>query len=246
MINDLPLSHSDADLIKMELAIYHATKEYKLADLGLPALQVIAERLQLELLLEVFLRDNKTKAEYHNNYHSICVALNCYEGAVHEQLSESTMRYLVAAALFHDFNHSGGIFQDEQNIDIAIFGLVKACRQQNIMSDSDLEQAIFTLRVTKYPYDRVPVTMSEMIIRDADLMQAYDSNLVKLKEQYVGLKTEIERMQGITFTNEEFAAGQQAWFRENVKWQTTWAANKASIRDWERTKQQLVETMSMP
>lgn len=80
------LDTSDDALITEDLKIYHAIKDLKLAQLGEPALWNIAGRLGLVDLLKYFFEHNKSTAEYHSNYHAICVALNCYEGAWHQNL----------------------------------------------------------------------------------------------------------------------------------------------------------------
>ena len=225
-----------------DLRIYRALKTYQLMQLGKPAVEIIAERLRVEKLLDEF-GNNPSSAPYHGSYHSYCVALNCYEGAFHEKLSEDDARVLFVAALWHDYGHSHGIFKDDtNNISIATGGLVLANAAWKELSDAELEQAMSIIRVTKYPYERDPVTMSEQIIRDADLMQAYEQDALVLRHQYQGLKREIEKMRNVTFTDQEFAEGQRAWLDANVTWHSSWAQHKAVA--WERTKQRLFEIMS--
>jgi hypothetical protein len=233
--------------------IDQAIQNFQLAELGEQALWIIVERLGLKDLLEYFFEHNKTTAEYHSNYHSICVALNCYEGACHQQLSESETKIVVLAGIFHDFNHSGGVLTDDKNIELAIFGLCKAFTLETLRSLSstykydfshdEFKQTVKTLAITKYPFEKEPVTIMEQIIRDADLMQPYEQNAVVLKNQYDGLRIEIERAYPMKFTAEEFAAGQLSWLNDNVTWHSTWGKNKALKLNWYATKQRLLNTM---
>lgn len=252
-------SLEETDLIKNDLEIFNATKEYRLAQLGGPALSIIAKHLGLTSYLNFFFEHNKSTAEYHSNYHSICVALNCYEGARRLQLSLSETRIVVLAGIFHDYNHSGGILTDDKNIDIAIEGLTLAYNQIGLeaceaalqfgvlaplLTPEEIAKTIQTLRITKYPYETDPITITEMIIRDADLMQPYEENVSVLKNQYEGLRIEMERTYPMKFTAKEFVVGLRDWLDQNVKWHTTWAINKAVYRDWIKIKQRLFETMN--
>lgn len=252
-MNDLSTPEEDV-LIKEELKIFYAVKDYRLAQLREDALWVIAEQLGLVNYLQYFFEHNKSTAEYHNNYHAICVALNCCEGALHQKLSDSEVKTTVLAGIFHDFNHSGGTETDDKNIERAVRGLSSAYitqipeqlsgKTKTYLTSDEFTQTIQTLAVTKYPYEKSPVTIMQMIIRDADLMQPYEQDKLVLKKQYVGLHTEIERTYPMKFTEQEFANGQQAWLDQNVKWHSTWAKNKAVLLNWNTTKQRLYETMS--
>jgi hypothetical protein len=248
------LDTSDDALITEDLKIYHAIKDLKLAQLGEPALWNIAGRLGLVDLLKYFFEHNKSTAEYHSNYHAICVALNCYEGAWHQKLSESETKTVVLAGIFHDFNHSGGTFSDDENIKRAVLGLSQAHIPEvrrslssnykpNLLPD-EFEQTVQTLVITKYPFEKEPVTIMEQIIRDADLMQPYEQDDKVLKNQYHGLLTEIERTYPMKFTANEFAAGQLSWLNDNVTWYSDWGKNKALKFNWNVTKQRLFEIMS--
>ena len=235
---------TDDQLIADDIAIYRAIKDYRLMNLGVNALQNILNRFDLGSHLTYFLDNNRSTASYHNNYHSICVALNCFEGARYENLDYDYIKHLVLAGLFHDFNHSGGEYIDDaQNINRAINGISKAAWDLNLPK-KDLCAIIPILKVTKYPYDRTPVTIGEMIIRDADLMQPYEQDSIVLRKQYLGLKTEIEKMRNTSYSDLEYANGQLAWINENVKWNTAWAIEKSKVLGWESVKQNLFNTIS--
>ena len=239
---------TEDQLITEEIKIYRAIKALRLAQLGAPALRIITERLNILPYLEYFFKHNQSAAEYHSNYHAVCVALNVYEGAWHEKLSESETRSLVLAGIFHDFNHSGGTMTDDKNIEKAIHGVSSAYIEEvefeTSLTTEEFSQTIQTLAITKYPYEKDPVTIMEQIIRDADLMQPYEEDDLILEMQYKGLHTEIERAYPMKFTSSEFANGQRSWLDTNVKWYSNWATTKAVVLSWKETKQRLFEIMN--
>ena len=82
------------------------------------------------------------------------------------------MRNLLIASLFHDFDHSGTMGDDDLNIIKAIRGLEKHI----VLADkSSLEEIKGIIRATQYPYDVASdkLNLSGQIIRDADLSQAF-------------------------------------------------------------------------
>jgi hypothetical protein len=145
------------------------------------------------------------------------------------------LRAISVGAILHDYDHSGGLVTDDINVKLARKMLLLAqetCPLEFRLSDAELELADACIAITKYPYDRDPEIELEMIIRDADLMQIYEEDVSKLRRQYLGLKSEIELARGVTFTNEEYAAGQVDWLKTNVHWYSAWAIEKAEVLDW--------------
>ena len=181
-------------------------------------------------------------APYHNGYHSLCMLLNCTEAAYHERLTGSETRALLVAALFHDFNHSAGKYPDQNNIAQALVDLQKAhsLASHNLLalSKEEIELAIRCIQVTKYPYEQRPEVLVEKIIRDADLMQPYEENPGRLLQQYLGLKHEIEVLHQRSYTDEEFAEGNDK-FLGDVEWHTGWAIEKARVRGWDGVRANL-------
>lgn len=195
----------------------------------------LIESLNLVAYEFCFRVSNKsTHLPYHNEYHSLCMVLNCFEGAIHEKVSESEMRSLVAAALFHDFNHSGGHTDDSVNIEEALRGLFHAhtafAAGDLALSPQEYEDAVAAIRITKYPYEESPVTAIQKIIRDADLMQVYEQSDYRLCKQFRGLKEEVEILHRRSYTIEEWATGCKA-FNDAVEWHTDWARAKAAFLD---------------
>lgn len=156
----MALNLNEDQLISMEIKIHRAIQSKTLADLGLPALEIIADRLNLSKYLDYFIENNKSTAEYHSNYHVFCVALNSYEGAQHEKLSIFDTRNLVLAAIFHEFDHSGGLTNDTCNVLRAIKGLTEAAHHINddVLTIEEITQSIQILGITKYPYEKPPVS----------------------------------------------------------------------------------------
>jgi hypothetical protein len=65
------------------------------------------------------------KNPYHNNYHIQRVTEFTIIGCEHHQIEYPYVRLAATSAIFHDFNHSGGKFKnDDDNIDLAIDGLI--------------------------------------------------------------------------------------------------------------------------
>jgi len=182
---------------------------------------------------------------YHNKYHTYCMALNVYEASLYYNLSIEARRALLVAALFHDYDHSGGRKTDDINVAIAANNLVDAHKQlveiyrtQPVsdvgdhfahLTPKELIDAIETLLITKYPYDGPPVTMLQKIIRDADLMQVYEEDADRLRQQFLGLKAEMELTRG-PFTPEQWGDGCRD-FNDATVWHTQWAQDKAVALD---------------
>ena len=101
------------------------------------------------------------------------------------------------------------------------------------MSDRSFSIAKQAIEITTYPYEREPVTTTQCIIRDADLMQPYEENDHLLIVQYLGLKAEVEIARNTSFTSYEFADGMKKWQESEVFWHTHWANNKAQKRNWQ-------------
>lgn len=230
-----------------DMKVFKAIKSYQLQNLNDLAINVIVDRLNLEPFYEFLKTFNKSNfLPYHNFYHSTCVFLNCYEGAYYSNLDDEEIRGLCAAALLHDFGHSGGKLVDSENIKIALNGLktanLYASSKMMGLSEKSMKIAIESISITQYPFLRNPSTQSESIIRDADLMQPYENWDSKLINQYVGLKEEIEIQRGVSYTMSEFADGVKA-FIETTDWHTEWAHEKAKTRNFDMVKSKLVSSL---
>jgi hypothetical protein len=76
------------------------------------------------------------------------------------------MRQLIVAALFHDFDHSGGVETDDVNIDRAVCAFIGRLD----FSRHFKYNVIKFIENTQYPFIHTPVSIEQKILRDADLM----------------------------------------------------------------------------
>ena len=225
--------------IDSDMKIFKGIKSFNLAGLHEDGVNSVIERLNLEVFHDCFKAFNTSNnLPYHNSYHSQCMVLNCYEGAYHEKLPLDDTRALVAAALLHDANHSGGKESDEQNIEHAV-EFVQICQRYASalhigLSEYELSECIDCVKITKYPYENVPASPAQRIIRDADLMQPYEQDQQILLTQYLGLKRELEA-NGKSYSKIEFAEGMYE-FLNSIAWYTIWATDKAKDRGWDVLK----------
>lgn len=204
---------------------------------------LIAFKLKLTIALSMYRTIDSSKLPYHNEYHTECMIANVFEGAIHEGLQLSEIRGLAFGTICHDAFHSGGEKLDSENIIRAmefLAAVINMCKYTGeVFSEDEIEIAEGCIFVTEYPYVRTPFNIQEKIIRDADLMQAYESDDLVLSKQYQGLKDEMEVMKKRTFTAIEFAEGNRQ-FLDGVVWHTEWAKQKAKTLDWSKHKDRLV------
>jgi hypothetical protein len=226
------------------MELFRTIKTYTLQMLGERGVESIIDRLNLEPFYEFYSNFNGGSGlPYHNFYHAQCMILNCYEGAWYSNLPEDDLRGLIVGAMMHDFNHSGGSKSDTVNVQEALSGLVTAqafARSRLVpLSHSAFEIARNAIKVTEYPFKHVPLTLTERIIRDADMMQPYEMSSYKLIRQYVGLKHEIEVQKNTKYTYSQFAEGVKKFQDSETEWFTEWALEKAKVRNWEMCKHHL-------
>lgn len=157
---------------------------------------------------------------YHNWYHTMCMVNRCLDGANYHNLPYQSMRALFVAALFHDYNHSGGEEEDSINIFRATTGLKNCGINRNI----DFYEVEELIRVTEYPYVLPPVCIEQRIIRDADLMQGF---FIETWEAMIidGLREEMQVKLKAEITRREMCEGQIAFLRKAVAW-SDWGHNE--------------------
>jgi hypothetical protein len=160
-------------------------------------------------------------ASYHNFYHTLTVTENIIELCEVYELKEINIKHLIIAGLFHDFGHSKGKYNDAYNIKIAKFYLSEWLSINKIegIHKETIEQII---DATQYPYviKSEDLTIFQMIIRDADLCQLFQSN--RIQHVYIGLATELN------LTLKQILEG-QLHFLENIKPCTIWFAKNFDI-----------------
>ena len=82
--------------------------------------------------------------------HKECDLCNCDDCAWEDFYS--TSEELIIAALFHDFNHSGGKLKDKENVDIAINKMREFFLAHTTSSDARIKRIEDIIRATEYPY----------------------------------------------------------------------------------------------
>jgi len=135
---------------------------------------------------KIFLEHNTAlNAPYHNQFHTECVMKNTYllsvkhltspnDGFKEKEKKSRQIKKLLIAALFHDFNHSAGEKSDAENVQKAI----KAFLEHSFESEEDNKEIISIIKATQFPYviDEKDLSLSQQIIRDADMMQMFEPN----------------------------------------------------------------------
>jgi hypothetical protein len=164
-------------------------------------------------------RDNT----YHNNLHMMTIAVNCWEFFYVEcpdkaNDDECSLAQLIVAACLHDMNHSGGEFDDEENIR-------RACEAVDKIEGS-LDKQFYhgfgrkvegLIRITQYPFVYIPKTRLQKILRDCDAMQAYEPDGVEVILE--GLRMEMRGRLGYVPTRVEMYEGQLK-FMANIEYYT--------------------------
>lgn len=117
---------------------------------------------------------------YHNLRHTLNVFECCYDiysKYFNYDVPYKACRDLLIAALFHDFNHSGGLLEDSINVQIAILNMKNHFK--GILNEEHIDAIGDILNATKYPYENDEfLTIRQMVIRDADLAQAASSDFI--------------------------------------------------------------------
>ena len=135
-------------------------------------------------------KHNKTENAYHNNKHMIDVFNNSMtlfdEYQEEYELTENDKLNLGLAALFHDFNHSGGKLKDIENIELALTALKEYLDSTNKPElYDDIKHIIIA---TEFPHKDINTDILQKIIRDADTMggitEDYISIVKSLAKEY--------------------------------------------------------------
>jgi 3'5'-cyclic nucleotide phosphodiesterase len=110
---------------------------------------------------------------YHNFRHIFHVVWLCHEACEYyrRSLSPRERRNLLIAAMFHDFDHTGMLGNDDVNIMLALRGLERHILEED---RGHLEAIKDLIKATQFPYVSADneIELGAMIIRDADLSQS--------------------------------------------------------------------------
>lgn len=206
----------------------------------------IFKRHQVETYLTIFDYFNREKNGnyYHGVTHAYATALNCYEGALYSSCTNKEIRALLVAGLFHDIDHSHGEKTDRQNVNRAKRVLTTLHANMAVherLKDDELQMALKAITGTCWPYASAPTTITEKVLRDADLMTPYLPTDTKLK-LFAGLINEISTTEKRQISVREFC-GWQSTFSMSVLWNTRWATLKAVTLDWPRLNREIIRVL---
>jgi len=199
----------------------------------------IIKELELEHYFKVVLTKNMSNTiPYHNLKHTLTMMVNAYD--IFNDLRNNNalenvdynenhiLKSICIAALFHDFNHSGGQLQsDADNISLAIESWC-----MNSVSDSFTTGFVVGLiKGTQYPYTDENPSQFIKILRDADMMQWFEPDF--LPHVVMGLNKE---MLGKSALSEKMLLGQLE-FMKAAKFHTSFAKQKYNEFIEERAEQ---------
>lgn len=192
----------------------------------LSQIQVVNKFDCLKRGLRYLIANNEANnAPYHNLNHALTIVKYASEGAESEGLSERETINLLLAAMFHDFNHSEGKSKDDVNIKNAKKGL-REFVESEVIDGVDLEEMEKIIDATEYPYQikSGDLTLSQKILRDADLMQIFEDNWIH--QNILGIALEL----GMEF--EKFLVAQRK-FIEGAEFNSNWG-KKMRDKNWSR------------
>jgi len=159
-------------------------------------------------------------APYHNAYHADCLVIQAEEAVRFYEMRGVAVeaKALLAAAFFHDFDHSAGELDDDYNIAQACAAVARHLPAATGASEAEVAAVCALIRPTRYPFAPVdPNALEARILRDADLMQVFETDAGALFRQHDGLRVEVARRQGHDISRADFAEGSFEWWATNTK-----------------------------
>lgn len=172
----------------------------------------------LEEIYAWFIQHNQSNnLPFHNLYHTQCMMLNCFAGALMAEFESQDVKTLLLAAMFHDANHSGGLESDAVNIERALALLDEAALVFDLKT-ATVSQAKEIIQATQYPYVKEATTEAEHIIRDADMMQILEA--CWFEHIFIGLRREFSHRMG-AMTLAQFCDFEESFFA-SVPFHSLW------------------------
>lgn len=136
---------------------------------------------------------NAIMPTYHNWKHMSHVTDIAMQIATALDMNNVDKYNLFIACMFHDYGHSLGTYTDSYNINVAclkVKGIFNnhTISELNTTSMHNEAEILDIIKVTQYPFVITPETLSEKIIRDADLTMTLSKNV---DEYASGLTSEL-------------------------------------------------------
>lgn len=138
-----------------------------------------------------------THLPYHNMNHTFEMMYHII--SIYEDgscgLSDKDLYMLLISSLFHDYGHSGGLFDDEHNVAIAKKSMASAVKECFIAEDNVIEEIIgqcnSIIDATQYPYviANEDLDICQTIIRECDILVTLSDDC--LTQTIFGLRCEM-------------------------------------------------------
>lgn len=167
----------------------------------------------LDLYFKYFMKYNQSSnTPYHNTNHTLQLIYRVNEAFNYEGRYDCMeIKSLLLGALFHDFNHSGGLLNDNKNIRMAIIGLedahkwVKETNNYKAVHTSILKRAINFIKATEYPYviKDEKLNRGQQIIRDCDILCYFSRDWIT--QVMMGLTTECNALSNKARKDDDYA-----------------------------------------
>lgn len=124
---------------------------------------------------------NTIMPTYHNWKHMSHVTDIAMQIATHLNMSTIDKYNLFIACMFHDYGHSLGTYTDSYNINVACLKVKSIFNNHTLSALNTLDkhnesEIIDIIKATQYPFVIKPETVSEKIIRDADLTMSMSND----------------------------------------------------------------------
>ena len=204
---------------------------------------------------------------YHHVTHTQSVCANAIEGFLYEfingDLSDSiseaesvfkSLQALVIAALYHDAGHTLGQMDDSVNITRAVAIYLDS---KDTEGERDA-RAELLIRATQFPHSEdldalgctdcretgIPYRQLALILRDADMMGSYTKDTKTLETLFVGLFLE-SKLKFPDLTVDQFNTNQKNFHANMVKWNTTWAKEKAKAMSWDKRHLEVAKVVNV-
>lgn len=212
----------------------------------------------LDLYFEYFMKENwASNTPYHNTNHTLQLLFRVYEAFTFERCyNPMELKSLLLGALFHDFRHSGGLFNDSINVSFAISGLknahkwVKETNNYKAVHTSILKRAINFIKATEYPYviKDENLNRGQQIIRDCDILCYFSRDWIT--QVMVGLTMECNALSNKTRKDYNYVEtlNKMETFLEDayILCRTDYAKRvfENNLKPWKERKEYLVKVFS--
>lgn len=163
------------------------------------------------------------KLGYHNFRHMMHMTYQVYDAIKYMKINPVAARYLLIAAMFHDYGHSGNRNKsDDFNIRKAVRGVKRHIDKTNPTDKKNLKEIIRLIQATEWfgeaGHNLFERDMFIDILRDADSCQTLDTSW--MQQVIFGLGTELGK------SPREMLEAQLPFLQERIKFYSPWGKAK--------------------